>query len=88
MAPSLKLPREFAAARLRSWQVRRGWTCVGERRVRAGAIAYCTSPLQTYEGELCLSRCEEHGIGAPTAQQRVADGEIQPIFSPQPEILF
>lgn len=54
------------------------------RRVRGGVITYCLSPSKTYEGDLCLPYCE----GMLTARQRVADGEMQPIFSPQPERLL
>lgn len=35
-----------------------------------------------------MSDCEEGGEGALTAQQRVADDEMQPIFSPESELLF
>lgn len=54
------------------------------RQVWAGVITYCLSPSKTYEGDLCLPYCE----GMLTARQRVADGEMQPIFSPQPERLL
>lgn len=37
--------------------------------------------------ESCVCR-EAEGEGALTARQRVADGEMQPIFSPQPKLLF
>lgn len=46
------------------------------------------SPPKTHEGGLCLPRCEEEGEGALTAQQRVAGGEMRPIFSSEHEILF
>lgn len=45
-------------------------------------------PRKTHEGGLCLPRCEEEGEGALTAQQRVAGGEMRPIFSSEPELLF
>lgn len=51
-------------------------------------ITRCLSPSKTHEGGLCLPRCEEEGEGALTAQQRVAGGEMQPIFSSEPQLLF
>lgn len=51
-------------------------------------ITHCLSPSKTHEGGLCLPHCEEEGEGALTAQQRVAGGEMRPIFSPETELLF
>ncbi len=51
-------------------------------------ITHCLSPSKTHEGGLCLPHCEEEGEGALTAQQRVAGGEMRPIFSSEPELLF
>lgn len=51
-------------------------------------ITHCLSPSKTHEGGLCVPRCEEEGEGALTAQQRVAGGEMRPIFSSEPELLF
>lgn len=83
MSLSLKLVCEFTAASLWGRPAGRGWACrvCWTRWVGAGVITHCLSPSKTHEGGLCLPHCEE---GALTAQQRVAGGEMWPIFSSEP----
>lgn len=51
-------------------------------------ITPCLSPLKTHEGGLCLPHCEDEGERVLTAEQRVAGGEMWPIFSFESELLF
>lgn len=65
-----------------------GPRCVGGDAFETEWSHTACLPPKTHEGGLCLPRCEEEGEGALTAQQRVAGGEMRPIFSSEHELLF
>lgn len=62
--------------------------CIGGNGLELDWSHTACLPSKTHEGGLCLSQCEEEGEGVLTAQQRVAGGEMQPIFSSESELLF
>lgn len=51
-------------------------------------ITLCLSPSTTHAGWPRQSHCDEEGEGTLTARQRAAGGEMRPIFSSEPELLF